>query len=188
MFLSDGEIREMMKSGGLHVSPLSEQQIQPASIDIRLGTTFSMLEHDPRGVIDPAEKMEYKTIETNEFVLLPQQFVLATTAECIKLPDNLIAFVEGRSSWGRVGLFIQNAGWIDPGFEGEITLELYNANRLAIKLTPGLRIGQLVFARMGKNALSPYRGKYQNQRTATGSRVFLDDEMLKAVGKKGNHG
>ena len=93
------------------------------------------------------------------------------------LPDDLTAFVEGRSSLGRLGLFIQNAGWVDPGFQGEITLELYNANRCALKLTAGRRVGQMVFARMDAPALHAYRGKYQGQRGATGSRVFLDREI-----------
>lgn len=97
--------------------------------------------------------------------------------EYISLPDNLTAFVEGRSSLGRMGLFIQNAGWVDPGFQGEITLELFNANRCAIELTSGRRVGQLVFAQMDASAIQPYNGKYQGQRGATGSRVFLDAEQ-----------
>jgi len=92
------------------------------------------------------------------------------------LPDNLTAFVEGRSSIGRMGLFIQNAGWVDPGFEGEITLELYNANQLPIRLRSGRRICQLVLAQMDQGAQYPYKGKYQGQRNATGSRVYLDNE------------
>lgn len=89
----------------------------------------------------------------------------------------MTAFVEGRSSLGRMGLFIQNAGWVDPGFKGEITLELFNANRCAIELKAGRRVGQLVFAKLDDVALNPYRGKYQYQRGATGSKVFLDDEI-----------
>jgi dCTP deaminase len=97
--------------------------------------------------------------------------------EYIRLPNNMTAFVEGRSSIGRLGLFIQNAGWVDPGFEGEITLELFNANKCAIELKYGRRIGQLVFAQLDKDALNPYRGKYQGQRGVTGSRIYLDTEI-----------
>lgn len=97
--------------------------------------------------------------------------------EYIELTNDLTAFVEGRSSLGRMGLFIQNAGWVDPGFKGEITLELYNANRCAIELKAGRRIGQLVFAKMDNAALNPYNGKYQGQKGATGSKVFLDKEV-----------
>ena len=100
--------------------------------------------------------------------------------EYFELPDDLTAFVEGRSSLGRMGLFIQNAGWIDPGFKGEITLELFNANRCAIELKSGRRVGQLVFAKMDFPALNPYSGKYQGQRGATGSRVYLDNDLKQA--------
>ena len=174
MILSDGEIRELMESGLLEISPLEKGQIQPASVDITLGNTFAIVEDVASGIIDPTKSVSYTTFNTERFLLLPGQFVLATTREYIRLPDDLTSFVEGRSSWGRLGLFIQNAGWVDPGFEGEITLELFNANRCAIELTTGLRIGQLVFAKMGRDALNPYSGKYQRQKTATGSKIFMD--------------
>ena len=96
---------------------------------------------------------------------------------CGSMPNNLTAFVEGRSSIGRIGLFIQNAGWVDPGFEGQITLELYNANSLPIKLKKGRRICQLVFCKMDNEAKNPYNGKYQKQRKSVGSRVFEDVEV-----------
>ena len=174
MILSDGEILKYIKIGQLITSPLDGNQIQPASIDVTLGNTFSVVRDYANGIIDPSKQIEYKTLETDEFVLLPNQFVLATTQEYVKLPNNLTAFVEGRSSWGRLGLFIQNAGWVDPGFEGEITLELYNANRCAIELTAGQKIGQLVFAKMARDAIHPYNGKYQKQKRATGSMIYKD--------------
>lgn len=174
MVLSDGEIRELISKKELEIFPLEDKQVQPASVDITLGNTFSIIEDVTSGIIDPTQSITYKTFNTNKFLLLPGQFVLAATREYIKLPDNLTAFVEGRSSWGRLGLFIQNAGWVDPGFEGEITLELYNANRCAIELSAGLRIGQLVFAKMEKNAINSYNGKYQKQKSATGSKIFED--------------
>lgn len=177
MILSDKTIQEMLSAGTLKIDPLEPEQIQPASVDIRLGNTFSVVEDSPAGVLPLDGKVEYKTITSDAYVLLPNQFVLATTMEYFQLPDDMTAFVEGRSSLGRLGLFIQNAGWVDPGFQGEITLELYNANRCAIELRAGRRVGQLVFARMDGAALHPYRGKYQGQRGATGSRIFLDDEV-----------
>ena len=177
MILSDQTIRRMLKEKSLVIEPLEARQIQPASVDIRLGNTFSVVEDSSAGIIDLEREIRYKTIETDKYLLLPGQFVLATTMEYIALPEDLTAFVEGRSSLGRMGLFIQNAGWVDPGFRGEITLELYNANRCAIELTAGRRVGQLVFARMDAPALKPYDGKYQGQRGATGSRVYLDAEQ-----------
>lgn len=176
MILSDKTIMKMLKEGTLGIEPCDDAQIQPASVDVRLGNTFSIVEDSPTGKISMDEEIKYKTIETDTYVLLPGQFVLATTKEYFRLPDDLTAFVEGRSSLGRMGLFIQNAGWVDPGFEGEITLELFNANRCAIELKAGRRVGQLVFAKLDDKALNPYRGKYQGQRGATGSKVFMDKE------------
>ena len=177
MILSDQTIRKFLQEGSLFISPLEEEQIQPASVDIRLGDTFSIVEDTSDGIITMENEIHYKTITTDTYLLLPGQFVLATTMEYFRLPDNLTAFVEGRSSLGRMGLFIQNAGWVDPGFEGEITLELFNANRCATRLHTGRRVGQLVFAQMDAPALVPYQGKYQGQRGATGSRVFQDREI-----------
>ena len=174
MILSDKSILKMLREGSLRISPVQEEQIQPASVDIRLGNTFSIVEDSPTGILTLNEEIRYKTITTDRYLLLPGQFVLATTMETIQLPNDLTAFVEGRSSLGRLGLFIQNAGWVDPGFAGEITLELFNANRCAIELCAGRRVGQLVFARMDCPALHPYSRKYQNQKGATGSRVYLD--------------
>lgn len=177
MILSDKTLTKMLAEGTLVAEPIEKEQIQPASIDIRLGNTFSIVKDSSSGIITLENKIEYETIETDTYVILPGQFVLATTMEYFELPDNLTAFVEGRSSLGRMGLFIQNAGWVDPGFKGEITLELFNANRCAIELKAGRRVGQLVFAEMDDTAMNPYNGKYQGQKGATGSRVFMDNEI-----------
>ncbi len=179
MILSDQTILKMLEEQTLSITPLEKEQIQPASVDIRLGDTFSIVEDSSSGIITMVNEITYKTIQADKYLLLPGQFVLATTMEYIALPDNLTAFVEGRSSLGRMGLFIQNAGWVDPGFQGEITLELFNANRCAIELQAGRRVGQLVFAKMDERALKPYQGKYQGQRSATGSKVFLDCDVKK---------
>lgn len=177
MIISDKTLWQMLEDETLIVKPLKDEQIQPASIDIRLGNTFSVVDDSSKGIITMDKEITYKTIEADSYLLLPGQFVLATTLEYVALPDDLTAFVEGRSSLGRMGLFIQNAGWVDPGFEGEITLELFNANRCAIELTSGRRVGQLVFARMDSSAKHPYNGKYQGQRGATVSRFYQDKEL-----------
>lgn len=179
MILSDVTIEKLLAEGSLAIEPLDPAQIQPASVDIRLGDTFSIVEDTPSGIVGLEDEIAYKTIRTDRYILLPGQFVLATTMEYVRLGNDLTAFVEGRSSLGRMGLFVQNAGWVDPGFEGEITLELFNANRCALELRCGRRVGQLVFARMDGAARSPYAGKYQGQRGATGSRVFLDREVAR---------
>lgn len=176
MILSDKTIARMLKDRTLVIEPISAEQIQPASVDIRLGNTFSVVDDTPSGIITLNNEIKYRTITADTYLIMPGQFVLATTMEYFELPDDLTAFVEGRSSLGRMGLFIQNAGWVDPGFKGEITLELFNANRCAIELRAGRRVGQLVFAQMDEAAFNPYRGKYQGQRGATGSKVYLDGE------------
>ncbi len=176
MILSDKTIKRMLDEKSLIIEPCDAEQIQPASVDIRLGSTFSVVDDTPSGIITLNNEIKYRTITADTYLIMPGQFVLATTMEYFELPDDLTAFVEGRSSLGRMGLFIQNAGWVDPGFKGEITLELFNANRCAIELRSGRRVGQLVFAQMDEAALNPYRGKYQGQRGATGSKVFLDSE------------
>ncbi|NLJ31177.1 MAG: dCTP deaminase [Clostridiales bacterium] len=176
MILSNKTIKRLLKDRNLEISPLEDIQLQPASVDIRLGNTFTMVEDTSSGVIRLSEEIRYKTIQSETYLLMPGQFVLATTMEYFKLPNDMTAFVEGRSSVGRLGLFIQNAGWVDPGFEGEITLELFNANRCAIELHAGRRVGQMVFAQLDQTTDEPYRGKYQGQKGATGSRIYLDGE------------
>lgn len=179
MILSDKTIRGLIQAGELCISPLDDVQIQPASVDIRLGDTFTVVKNEVTFITFGTE-IEYEVIKRKDFVLRPKCFILATTTEYFKLPNNMTAFVEGRSSVGRMGLFIQNAGWVDPGFEGEITLELFNASDTPILLEAGTRIGQLVFAQLDRDALNPYRGKYQGQKGATGSRIHLDHERVMA--------
>jgi dCTP deaminase len=176
MILSDATLKAWLKTGKLVCEPLTEESVQPASIDCRLGTHFLMVEDFNMKSIDMDSEVKYREFEGDTITIPPHSFLLATTMEWVKLPDDLTAFVEGRSSIGRLGLFIQNAGWVDPGFEGNITLELYNANSLPITLTAGRRICQLVFCKMDQAADNPYRGKYQGQKKSVGSRVFKDSE------------
>ncbi len=167
----------MISKNELVVEPLQPQSIQPASIDCHLGDHFLVVEDRQMHTIELDQEIVYREITGSEITIPPHSFLLATTQEYIKLPNNLTAFVEGRSSIGRIGLFIQNAGWVDPGFEGQITLELYNANSLPIRLKAGRRICQLVFCKMDLEARNPYKGKYQGQRKTTGSRIFKDSEV-----------
>ncbi len=177
MILSDSTLKQLIASGELTVGPIGENSIQPASIDCRLGTHYLVIEDNSMDCLTLDSEIKYRDIESDSIIIPPHSFLLATTHEYIKLPNFLTAFVEGRSSIGRIGLFIQNAGWVDPGFEGYITLELYNANSLPIKLQSGRRVCQLVFCKMDQETKSPYRGKYQKQDKTVGSRVFLDDEI-----------
>src|SRR3989339_906650 len=179
MILSDKTLKQLIDYGNLVFSPITDHSIQPASIDCRLGNHYLVVEQNKMESITLDSEIQYREIEGDSITIPPHTFLLATTEEYIELPNDLTAFVEGRSSIGRIGLFIQNAGWVDPGFKGTITLELYNANSLPIKLERGRRICQLVFCKMDQAAETPYNGKYQGQTKAVGSRIFGDRELGK---------
>ena len=174
MILSDETLRAMMAERSIVVEPIEPYQVQPASIDLRLGRHFLKIDENTLESLSLDSELPYIQIEKDEIVIPPHSFLLATTVEFIRIPANVTAFVEGRSSIGRMGLFIQNAGWVDPGFEGNITLELFNANRLPLRLASGRRICQIVFAFMDKATRTPYAGKYQGQRGTVGSRIYDD--------------
>jgi len=176
MILSDDTLRSMMAEGSIVVEPIEPYQVQPASIDLRLGRHFLKIDENTLESLSLDTELPYVQIEKDEIIIPPHSFLLATTIERVRIPAHVTAFVEGRSSIGRIGLFIQNAGWVDPGFEGNITLELFNANRLPLRLTSGRRICQIVFAFMDKPTRTPYAGKYQGQRGTVGSRIFKDTE------------
>lgn len=176
MILSDKTLKGMIATGELVVTPIDEKSIQPASIDCRLGDHFLLVEDNQMDIITLDAEIKYREITSDSITIPPHSFLLATTQEYVEVPNNLTAFVEGRSSIGRIGLFIQNAGWVDPGFKGRITLELYNAGSLPIKLQAGKRICQLVFCSMDQSAENPYMGKYQGQKVTVGSRVFQDKD------------
>ncbi|WP_026690220.1 dCTP deaminase [Alteribacter aurantiacus] len=176
MILSDQGIKQYMQEKGLIITPLMEGQIQPASVDLTLGTNFRKI-HEHGGPITLEESAHEVSFESKRVTIPPQTFLLATTEQRVSLPNDLSAFVEGRSSIGRMGLFIQNAGWVDPGFKGEITLELFNANHVPIEIVSGRRICQLVFAKMDRPCIKPYQGKYQHQTGAVGSLIYKDHEI-----------
>ncbi len=174
MILSDRSIKELINRGKLVIEPYREENIQASSIDLALGGELLCYRSeciDLKSEHIPVEKI---SIPEEGILIPPKAFLLATTEEYIKLPEDITAFVEGRSSLGRLGLFIENAGWVDAGFEGQITLELYNANSCPIRIYKGVRICQIVLARLDAKAEKPYRGKYQGQRGATPSRVYMD--------------
>lgn len=163
VILSDGTIRRLIAAGTLIVDPITDDQIQPASVDVRLGDSFLVFRNHSAEVIDPFDKrsdlMERIEVPTGQaFVLHPGEFVLGTTLEAIGLPDDIVARVEGKSSLGRLGLLIHaTAGFVDPGWaRGQITLELSNVATLPIKLWPGMRIGQLSFHNLDAAAERPY--------------------------------
>lgn len=174
MILSDKQLRARIELGEM-VFPGNVNLINPASVNLTLGNTFLVpIRHS--GCVHLGDEVKYTRHEvTNSvgFSLAPGEFALATTREYISVPDSLAAFVQGRSSIGRIGLTTQNAGFVDPGFHGHITLELVNESPNTIILTPGYPVAQLVFFECYP-CEKPYNGKYNGQREATGSRMHLD--------------
>ncbi|MCD6106348.1 MAG: dCTP deaminase [Thermoplasmata archaeon] len=172
MILSDRDIRELLAGGELVIEPLGDGQIQPASVDLRLADEYLVIDPLATGVLDVAGRPTYRRIKSDRITVQPHSFILGRTVEYVRIPKGYTAFVEGRSSIGRLGLFIENAGWVDPGFEGTITLELYNANAVPIVLRAGMRICQIVIVKLLSEAEKPYSGKYQGQRSVTESRIY----------------
>lgn len=174
MLLCDKTIKKLIETEDLITCPEGVEltPIQPASYDLRLGSSYITSRYGELPAFSafiPKEGLD----------IPPKTFILMTTLEKVKIPNNICAFLEGRSSVGRTGIFIHNAGLIDPGFEGQITLEIFNASDEFINLKAGMRICQIIFHQMDDYCENPYNGKYQNQKGATASRLYLDEEMNK---------
>nr|WP_202420614.1 dCTP deaminase [Actinomadura rayongensis] len=183
--LSDRDIRAEIDAGRVKIDPFGPEMVQPSSVDVRLDRYFRVFENHRYPHIDPAIEQPDLTrlvdVKPDEaFVLHPGEFVLASTYEVFALPDDLAARLEGKSSLGRLGLLTHStAGWIDPGFNGHVTLELSNVATLPIKLWPGMKIGQMCLFRTSSPAEYPYGSpkygsRYQDQRGPTPSRSYLN--------------
>ena len=181
MLLSDRDILAEIDAGRVALDPYDASMIQPSSIDVRLDKFFRVFDNHKYPHIDPAQDQSDLTREVevageDAFILHPGEFVLGSTYEYVTLPDDVAARLEGKSSLGRLGLMTHStAGFIDPGFQGHITLELANVATLPIKLYPGMKIGQLCFFRLTSAAENPYGSakygsRYQGQRGPTASR------------------
>lgn len=182
MVLSDRDIIQRISDDELVIDPYEESLVEPASVDLRMGDELKIVKTKyqpgtPVNLGDP-DGDEYRYEEVPEMTLLPGELYLATTKERVELPDDIAANVLGRSSLGRLGVSVhQTAGFIDPGFEGEITLEITNHGPQIVQLEPGLRICQIVFKRLTSPALNSYGhegSQYQNQSGATESGMRFD--------------
>src|SRR3954467_7523984 len=182
MLLSDRDITAAIAEGRLGIEPWDAGLVQPSSVDVRLDRFFRVFNNSQYTHIDPATQQDELTtlVEPkgdDPFVLHPGEFVLGSPLEIVTLPDDLAGRLEGKSSLGRLGLLTHStAGFIDPGFNGHITLELSNVANLPITLWPGMKIGQLCLLRLTSPAEFPYGSsqagsKYQGQRGPTPSRL-----------------
>ena len=178
---SDGSIRRLVEDGRLRIEPWDPAMLQPASVDLRLGPSFRVFHNHQIQTIDisdpPRDLTEQVTVEGDErFVIHPGEFVLRRTKEWVELPDDIVARIEGKSGLGRLGLIVHaTAGWVDPGFQGTLTLEITNFNSVPIVLRPGLPIAQLSLMSLDAPAERPYGhpdlgSHYQRQEDATESR------------------
>ncbi len=185
MVLSDRTIREEIESGRLVFDPYEPSMVQPSSVDVRVDNQFRVFHNARYPFIDVRQPMDDLTelVEVAEdapFILHPGEFVLGQTLERVRLPDDLVARLEGKSSLGRLGLLIHStAGFVDAGFEGNLTLELSNVANLPITIYHGMPIGQISFMRMDGPVESPYGSretgsKYQGQAEPTPSRFYLN--------------
>jgi dCTP deaminase len=181
--LSDGAIRRLIEGGRIGIDPYDPDLLQPSSLDVRVDRLFRVFRNSRYPYIDVRQAQEDLTelvvVEGEEpFILHPGEFVLGSTLERVTLPDDLVARLEGKSSLGRLGLLIHStAGFIDPGWDGHVTLELSNVANLPITIYPAMKIGQLSFVQMSEPAEKPYGSgglgsKYQGQRGPTPSRYW----------------
>ena len=183
MVLADRTIRRLLDEERIEIDPYDPELLQPSSVDVRVDRFFRVFHNARYPFIDVKEPQEDLTelVEMEDgapFILHPGEFALASTLERIRLPDDLVARLEGKSSLGRLGLLIHStAGFIDPGWDGHVTLELSNVANLPITIYPEMKIGQLSFVQLSEPAETPYGtgelgSKYQGQQGPTPSRYW----------------
>jgi dCTP deaminase len=180
--LSDRTIGRLINEGRIEIDPYDASLLQPSSLDVRVDRYFRVFRNNRYPHIDVKREQEDLTeqvaIDDEPFILHPGEFVLGSTLERVRLPDDLVARLEGKSSLGRLGLLIHStAGFIDPGFDGHVTLELSNVANLPITIYHAMKIGQLSFMQLSEPASTPYGAdalgsKYQGQRGPTPSRYW----------------
>jgi len=191
MMLSDVDIKRRLEDGDLVIEPLADPdlQIQPATVDVRLGQKFRTFNNGNISCVDPMNEgmpdqytTEVDIEEDGDFILHAGEFVLGTLRERVEIPPDLVAHLNGRSSMGRLGIVVHaTAGVVDPGFQGELTLELSNLGNSPVALHPDMRIAQLSFQKLQTPAERPYgharSSKYQNQLGPQASRLQIDPEF-----------
>src|SRR6476619_6670264 len=184
MVLSDRSIRDEIASGHLVVEPFDDRYVQPASVDLRLGREFRVFRNYRLPYIDVKKEMpeltELVSMEDDvPFILHPGEFVLAVTLERVEIPDDIVGRLDGKSSLGRLGLIVHStAGFVDPGFQGRLTLELTNVANLPVTLYYAMPVSQISFTRLTTPAEQPYGAskgsKYQGQSGPEPSRYYLN--------------
>jgi dCTP deaminase len=188
--LSDRDIRAEIAAGRIVIEPFTADAVQPSSVDLHLDRRFRVFRNSRYPYIDVrAEQPELTELveiaDDEPFILHPGEFVLGSTLERVGLPDDLVARLEGKSSLGRLGLLIHStAGYVDPGWDGNLTLELSNVANLPITLYDGMKIGQISFQRLSSPVEVAYGderigSRYRGQRDPTASLYHRDFERTR---------
>lgn len=182
MVLSDRDIREKIKKKELVIRPWDDNCVQPSSVDLHLGGEFLVFDSHSQSLIDTkvgvSGLMKKIVVKNGEpLIVHPREFVLGTTAEWVELPNDLVARLEGKSSLGRIGLVIHStAGYVDPGFAGQLTLEISNLANLPIAVYKGMKICQISFMQLSSPVQYPYGhpklgSHYQDQKGVVGADI-----------------
>jgi dCTP deaminase len=182
MILADREIKQALKEGKLKIIPAPEEkQIQAAWVDLKLGNEFKTFKAVSTPFIDTRAPTEghaetVKIEDDKPFIIHPGEFVLGQIKEIVTIPDDMAAYLDGRSSLGRLGLVVHiTSGWIDPGFSGQLVLEITNVGKMPLVVYPGMRICKLVLHKLTSTAEKPYRlredAKYKDQKEIKESKI-----------------
>src|SRR5581483_8808729 len=184
--LSDRTIARLLAEGRIEIDPYDAALLQPSSVDVRVDRYFRVFRNNLYPFIDVKRAQEDLTelveVDGEPFILHAGEFVLGSTLERVRLPEDIVGRLDGKSSLGRLGLLIHStAGFIDPGWDGHVTLELSNVANLPITIYPEMKIGQLSFVQMTEPAEAPYGSgaigsKYQGQKGPTPSRYYKNFE------------
>ncbi len=194
MRLCDRDILKAFEEGTIRVEPQPPlEAVSGVSVDLRLGNRFRTFSSHSTPYIDLSgskaeveaaiEKVmsdEILVDDSNEFFLHPGELALGITYESVTLPDDVVGWLDGRSSLARLGLMVHvTAHRIDPGWSGNIVLEFYNSGKLPLALRPGMSIGAISFETMSGPAERPYRkrtnAKYRDQNGPIASRISKDN-------------
>ncbi len=188
MVLSDIDIKQAIQSGKVVVEPEPDfsRQLNPCSLDLRLGHSFRVFKYSARGHIDTRAQFDFEellqevTVESNHpFHMQPGELVLATTHEFISIPSDLMVRLDGRSSLGRLGIIVHGtAGVFHPGWSGRPTLELANLGRIAVALYPMMQVCSITFHQLTSPAAVPYcdrpQSKYSSPSGPEASKLWME--------------
>lgn len=170
MILSDRTINDLVNSGEIVIKPYKKENVQSASVDLRLGSGFLVPDYHNIKSVSLNDKLNYTKIKKSKIFIPSNHFILGTTLEYLEIPNNICGRLDGRSTIGRKSLWIQSAGHINPGYKGKLTLEFFNAGDMPFELNSGDKICQIIFMYTDKRVEKKYSGKYQGQIGVTGAK------------------